>query len=89
MKTPLLDALDHGFGTVEADVHLIDGELYVGHETPTSLTYPQSFRAMYLEPLRQRIENNNGSVYKDVIQAFNLMIFQIFQRKSCKERKNS
>ena len=71
---PLQDALDHGFGTVEADVHLIDGELYVGHETPTNLTYPQTFRAMYLEPLRQRIENNGGSVYKDIAPAFNLMV---------------
>ena len=24
---PLFDALDHGFGSVEADVHLVDGRL--------------------------------------------------------------
>ena len=29
---PLLDALDCGFGSIEADVHLVDGRLLVAHD---------------------------------------------------------
>jgi hypothetical protein len=29
---PLLDALDHGFGSVEADVWLVNGALLVAHD---------------------------------------------------------
>jgi hypothetical protein len=28
---PLFDALDHGFCSVEADIHLVDGQLLVAH----------------------------------------------------------
>ena len=37
---PLLDALDQGFTSVEADVWLVDGQLYLGHDAPDlSRTY--------------------------------------------------
>ena len=29
---PLLDALDHGFCGVEADIYLVDGQLLVAHD---------------------------------------------------------
>ncbi|MCZ9341415.1 hypothetical protein NGM37_27000, partial [Streptomyces sp. TRM76130] len=29
---PLLDALDHRFGSVEADVYLVDGQLLIAHD---------------------------------------------------------
>ena len=29
---PLLDALDHGFCSVEADIYLVDGQLLVAHD---------------------------------------------------------
>ena len=29
---PLLDALDHGFCSVEADIYFVDGQLLVAHE---------------------------------------------------------
>jgi len=31
-KRPLFDALDRGFCNIEADVHLVDGRLLVGHD---------------------------------------------------------
>ena len=31
-ERPLLDALDHGFASVEADVWLVDGQLLVAHD---------------------------------------------------------
>ena len=61
---PLLDALDHGFGSVEADIYLVDGELLVAH-TRRELKKDRTLRGLYLEPLRQRIKENDGSVHGD------------------------
>ncbi len=61
---PLLDALDHGFCSVEADVYAIDGELRVAHDRRD--TRPgTTLRKLYLNPLRDRIEKNGGRVYRD------------------------
>ena len=57
---PLLDALDHGFTSVEADVWLVDGELYLGHDAP-DLT--RTLTATYLQPLADRVRAGHGSVY--------------------------
>jgi hypothetical protein len=47
---PLLDALANGFGSVEADIHLIDGELYVSHHRPRP-SEARTLQALYLDPL--------------------------------------
>jgi hypothetical protein len=59
---PLLDALDNGFCSVEADIFLVKGELLVAHE-PSELTPERSLKSLYLDPLRERIRNNQGRVY--------------------------
>jgi hypothetical protein len=59
---PLLDALDRGFCNVEADVWLLDGELLVGHDRGT-LKKERTLRGLYLDPLRERIRQNGGSVF--------------------------
>lgn len=61
---PLLDALDHGFCSVEADIFLIDGELLVAHSR-SELSPDRTLRGLYLDPLRQRIQQNAGSVHGD------------------------
>jgi len=59
---PLLDALDHGFCSVEADIHWVDGELLVAHDL--NQTRPgRTLEALYLEPLRQRARAHGGSIY--------------------------
>ena len=61
---PLLDALDHGFCSVEADVFAIDGELRVAHDRRD--TKPgRTLQKLYLNPLRERISKNGGTVYKN------------------------
>jgi glycerophosphoryl diester phosphodiesterase len=58
----LLDALDHGFCSVEADIHLVDGELLVAHDlhqTRPGIT----LKSLYLQPLRERVQLSNGRVY--------------------------
>jgi hypothetical protein len=61
-KRPLLDALDHGFCSIEADVFLVDDRLLVGH-TRRDLRPERTLETLYLDPLRQRIQANGGRVY--------------------------
>ncbi|HYG33938.1 MAG TPA: phosphatidylinositol-specific phospholipase C/glycerophosphodiester phosphodiesterase family protein [Clostridia bacterium] len=61
-KRPLLDALDHGFCSVEADIHLADGQLLVAHDRG-EMKPGRTLQALYLEPLRARVKQNGGKVY--------------------------
>lgn len=61
---PLHDALAHGFTSVEADVFLVDGDLYVAHDQ-RDVTPERTLRALYLDPLRERTQQNGGRVYRD------------------------
>ncbi len=60
---PLLDALANGFASVEADIHLIAGELYVSHGKPTPSPLI-TLEKLYLQPL-DSLCARYGSVYKD------------------------
>ena len=61
---PLWDALHHGFSSIEADVHLVDGIFYVAHDVE-DIKSDRTIRSLYLDPLQELIKNNNGSVYGD------------------------
>ena len=60
---PLQNALDHGFCSVEADIYLVGQELLVGHAL--SDTRPErTLERLYLEPLKRRVRDNGGRVFK-------------------------
>lgn len=61
---PLLDALDHGFCSVEADIFLVDGNLLVAH-TRSGVKPDRTLQALYLDPLRERVKRNGGRVFRD------------------------
>lgn len=61
---PLFDALDHGFASVEADVYLVEGQLLVGHD-PWELRTDRTLESLYLKPLHERVDANEGSVFGD------------------------
>ncbi len=61
---PLLDALDHGFCSVEADVFLIDGKLLVGHSL-FELDERRTLESTYLDSLAKRVAANDGRVFQD------------------------
>jgi glycerophosphoryl diester phosphodiesterase len=61
---PLLDALDHGFCSVEADIHLVDGELLVAHDAD-EVDPARTLQKLYLDPLRERAAANGGRIYPD------------------------
>lgn len=70
---PLLDALDHGFTSVEADVWLIDGELRVSHDlegTKPGVT----LTSLYLEPLAERARSNYGGIFPRYREPIQLLI---------------
>lgn len=53
-ERPLLDALERGFRSIEADVHLVDGELLVAHDL-RDVSPSRTLRSLYLDPLRARL----------------------------------
>lgn len=61
---PLAEALECGFGSVEADVHLVAGRLLVAHDVK-AVTPGRTLEALYLDPLRARVKENGGRVYRD------------------------
>jgi hypothetical protein len=69
---PLFDALDQGFCSVEADIHLVDGELRVAHAL--SATRPgRTLESLYLDPLQERVRAHHGHVYPEASE-FTLLI---------------
>ncbi|MBA4190338.1 MAG: hypothetical protein C0467_20315 [Planctomycetaceae bacterium] len=71
-KRPLLDALDLGFCSVEADVWLTKGELLIGH-LPFNLKSERSLQKLYLDPLLERVKANGGAVHKGGSQFYLLV----------------
>lgn len=61
-ERPLLDALDHGFCSVEADIYLVDGQLLVAHNRD-DVDPARTLQALYLDPLQKRVHENGGHVY--------------------------
>ena len=70
---PLFDSLSFQFNCVEADLWLIDGELYVSHDS-VAPNPDITFDKLYLLPLVERIKKNNGKVYPGSNRPFYLMV---------------
>lgn len=60
--------------SVEADIWLIEQELYVSHNKPLHPGPAQSLTAMYLEPLAVWVDQHHGRVYPQSAEPFYLMI---------------
>ncbi len=71
-ERPLLDALDHGFTSVEADVFLVGDKLCVAHDRE-EIRPDRTLRALYLDPLRARAEKYKGHIYSHPVR-FHLLI---------------
>src|SRR6266576_6407921 len=59
---PLLDALDHGFCSVEADIYLVEGKLLVAHDRD-KVQPDRTLQSLYLDPLRELFRKKGGRVY--------------------------
>ena len=70
---PLQDALSFRFNCVEADLWLIDGELYVSHDRPEP-DPAITFKNLYLKPLIDRLQAYEGKIYPESDRPFLLMV---------------
>src|SRR3989442_12400921 len=61
-RRPLLDALECGFCSVEADIWLVDGSLLVAHDQ-NQVKPERTLQSLYLDPLRERARGNGGRIY--------------------------
>ena len=57
---PLFEAIRWGCTSVEADVWLFDGELYVGH-SPSELAEDRTLQNMYIDPLLKLLEASDSA----------------------------
>lgn len=71
---PLHAALELGFNMIEADIHLINEQIYVAHDHPENLDNAPLLENLYLEPLKHIISKNNGAVIPDSPTPFYLII---------------
>lgn len=70
---PLLDALDHRFGSVEADIFMVGDQLLIGH-TADDLDPTRTLESLYLDPLAKLVKANHGSVYRGWRRPLQLLI---------------
>ncbi|QTD96924.1 phosphatidylinositol-specific phospholipase C/glycerophosphodiester phosphodiesterase family protein [Streptomyces cyanogenus] len=70
---PLYDALDHRFGSVEADVFLVGDQLLVGHEA-SDLDPSRTLESLYLEPLAARVRAHHGAAYRGWRRPLQLLV---------------
>jgi hypothetical protein len=70
---PLFDALDHRFGSVEADIFLVGDQLLIGHDA-SELDPSRTLESLYLDPLSALVKANHGSVYRGWRKPLQLLI---------------
>ncbi|MDQ4047014.1 MAG: phosphatidylinositol-specific phospholipase C/glycerophosphodiester phosphodiesterase family protein [Actinomycetota bacterium] len=70
---PLLDALEYGFTSVEADVWLVDGELRVAHDLEDTRA-GVTLESLYLDPLDELVRQKGHSVFTGWDGSLQLMI---------------
>ncbi len=72
-KRPLHDALANGYTNVEADVFLRGKNLVVAHINPYFKSH-RKLEKLYLEPLLEAVEKNDGRVYPTYNNPITLLI---------------
>lgn len=72
-KHPLFDAVKNGYTNIEADVFLYNNKLIVAHINPY-FKGKRTLETLYLQPLLEQINKNNGHLYNDYDHPVTLMI---------------
>jgi alkaline phosphatase len=70
---PFYTAYNAGFGSIEADILLYENELYVAHNA-AGIAPGKTLQSLYLNPLQEVIQKNNGRVYADSTKHLLLLI---------------
>lgn len=72
-KTPFFLAYKAHFGSIEADIWAVNGELFVAHGK-SDITAERTLDQLYLQPIASRFKENNGQAWKDTQATFQLLI---------------
>src|SRR5436305_12198858 len=70
---PFYTAYEAGFGSMEADIFLVNNDLLVAHEQK-ELALHRTLDSLYLQPLQAAVLKNNGYAYKDRKHLLQLLI---------------
>jgi alkaline phosphatase len=70
---PFYTAYYRNFGSIEADVYVRNGQLFVSHEEKY-ITADRSLEKLYLDPLKTIIKKNGGTAYKNSKDTLQLLI---------------
>lgn len=70
---PFYEAYLHNFESIEADIFLMNGQLFVAHN-PENVKKERTLSSLYLEPIVKAIEVNKGTVYSTQGKKLQLLI---------------
>jgi len=70
---PFYTAYNAQFGSIEADIFLEHGKLFVAHDT-TELKQHRTLKAWYLDPLLNAVRKHNGYAYADSAAPLQMLI---------------
>lgn len=70
---PFQAAYKEGFGSMEADLHLINDTLWVAHDS-ARLGIDPTFEVLYLQPLEKEVVRHNGFPFVDPTKKLQLLI---------------
>ena len=63
-KRPFWGAYEAGADSIEADIHLVNGDLFVAHDL-NKVSVTNTLRRLYLEPIRMVFQKNGGQARAD------------------------
>jgi alkaline phosphatase len=72
-KTPFFLAYNAHFGSIEADIWAVNGDLFVAHDK-AQITSERSLESLYLLPIVKLFRENGGKAWKDSPATFQLLI---------------
>jgi alkaline phosphatase len=72
-KVPFVLAYNAHFGSIEADIWEVNGELFVAHNRD-QITPERTLDALYIQPIVSRFEENKGKAWIDYEGSFQLLI---------------
>ncbi|MDR2228121.1 MAG: alkaline phosphatase [Flavobacteriaceae bacterium] len=72
-EVPFWQAYYANFGSIEADVFLVKGKLWVAH-TEKELSPERTLESLYLDNISKQIKLNNGHIYPDTNKKLQLLI---------------
>lgn len=72
-EKPFRMAYDEGFGSIEADIFLEDGQLLVGHDT-VEIRSGRTLEQYYILPLLSALQKHDGHPYADTSRSLQMLI---------------